>query len=344
MQKDNSLSFCISKENIGDIVEKINVLVVSPFEEKHQKRLDSDPRLAVIYRDRKQCENEAVTKADIIIGNPVKEQMKYAKNLKVLQLGSAGSDGFTEEGVLPSGCILCNASGAYGLALSEHMVAMTLMLMKKYPYYLKKQMQHQWAKGSKIKSIYGSVFLIVGLGDIGSEFAKRVKAMGAYTIGIRRHVSNQLPDYLDELHPMSDLKQLLKRADVVTLSLPSTAETVHMFDWECFQSMKKEAYLINVGRGDVMKGQDLLKALEENEIAGAAIDVYEKEPMPEEDALWDQDNLIITPHIAGGYWLSETFDRFVEIALDNIDRYAQGKELRNVVDFKSGYRKYSKEG
>lgn len=320
------------------MMNPIKVLVLSPFQEEHRRSLQADTRFEVAYQDRKQCPDVYFQEAEVIIGNPLPQKLRQASHVKLLQLGSAGSDGYTKEGVLPKDCVLCNASGSYGLAIAEHLVGVTLMLMKQFPRYLRSQQQHRWEKGSPIRSLYGSTVLIVGYGDIGSAFAKRAKAMGAYTIGIRRHVDGELPEALDELHPMSELMALLARADVVTLCLPSTPQTRHLFTWECFQAMKQDAYLLNVGRGDVLKNADLLKALTQGEIAGAAIDVFEQEPLPSDDPLWDQENLILTPHIAGGYWLGETFERFVKIALDNLQRFADHKPLRNVVDVQSGTR------
>lgn len=317
-----------------------NVLVVSPFEERHKELLEKE-YFHVTYRNHKQCEDALFEDADIIIGNPLMEQIHLAKNLKLLQLGSAGSDGFHEPSVLPKDCILCNATGSYGLAISEHMLGVTLMLMKKFHRYMRNQQKHFWKSEGSISSIYGSTFLIVGLGDIGSEFARKVKALGGYTIGIKRHV-DACPAYLDELYGMDALETLLPRADVVTLSLPSTKETKGIFTADCFQQMKKSAFLVNVGRGDVMRGEDLLHALQHHEIAGAAIDVYEEEPMHMEDALWEEENIIITPHIAGNYHLPETFERFVRIAVGNVEHFYRQEPLQNVVDVHTGYRTYKK--
>lgn len=319
-------------------MKKYNLLVLMPFKEEHKLKIDFK-KFNAVYKNKNEASVQDFENADIIIGNPSSKQLKDAKNLKFLQLGSAGADEYIKDNILPENCILANATGTYGLAISEHLIGITLMLMKKFNLYLRNQIKHLWKEEGEIKSIYNSTFLIVGLGDIGGEFAKKIKALGGYTIGIKRNVDKK-PDYLDELYSIDKLEELLPKADVVSLSLPSNASTYKLFKKEQFLKMKKSAILINVGRGTVLDTDDLCEAVKNKTIAGASIDVCDPEPIDSNHQIWDIENIIVTPHISGGFYLEETFNRCVNIALENLNLFYENKEINNIVDFSTGYRKY----
>ena len=154
-----------------------HVLTVMPLTEEHKKLLQSvSPELEFFHAGSDQVDQEELEKAEIIIGNLPPKRIREAKNLQLLQLNSAGTDGYLEEGVLPEQAHLCNATGAYGLAISEHMLGMLLMLIKKLNFYQINQRNHQWKDEGKVTSVYGSRTLIAGMGDIGSEFGRKVHA------------------------------------------------------------------------------------------------------------------------------------------------------------------------
>ena len=169
--------------------------------------------------------------------------------------------------------------------------------------------------------------MIVGLGDIGGEFAKRLKALGAYTIGIRRKSTNK-PDYLDELHQMEQLNDLLPKADIVALSLPATKLTNGIINKKTLSLMKKDAVIINVGRGTAIDTDALCDALEKGNLLGAALDVTDPEPLPSDHRLWKIKNAIITPHVSGGYSLEETRNRIVNISVENLEAFLRGKKMK----------------
>lgn len=319
------------------------ILVVIPVEEEHKAEIINAAQGAEVIFE--QCDgnvtDEELGDMDIIIGNISEERLKYAKKLKWIQLNSAGVEPYIKEGVLPKGALLTNSTGAYGLAISEHMIGMLLSLFKKLNLYRDNQNQGLWKDEGNVKSIYGSTILVVGLGDIGGEFAKRVKALGAYTIGVRR-VNAEKPDYLDEIHLTEDIDKLLPRVDVVALSLPGTKATYKMFSKEKFELMKDGAVLLNVGRGTTVDTDDLCSALESGKLSGCGLDVTDPEPLPSDHRLWKMKNAVITPHISGDFHLRQTHDRIVRIASDNLKRYINGEELNGVVDFTTGYMKSSK--
>jgi phosphoglycerate dehydrogenase-like enzyme len=316
----------------------MRILVVIPLNENEKERLQSKlPEAEYIYTTAGEVTEELVKSADIIIGNVPPQYIKGTNKLKWLQLNSAGTDGYCEEGVMPKGAYLTNATGAYGLALSEHMLGMLLEIKKKLNLYYINQKQHIWKDEGNVTSIEGSTTLVVGLGDIGGDFARKMKALGSYTIGIKR-TPGQKPDYLDELYTMEALDDLLPRADVVALSLPGTKDTYHLFNKDKFNLMRKDAVILNVGRGSAIYTEDLCDALENGIISGAGLDVTEPEPLPAEHRLWDAPGVVITPHISGFFHLPETLRRIVNISIENLERFNRKESLRNIVDFKTGYR------
>lgn len=320
-------------------MEKKKIIVLIPVEDRHKICLEQaagDSEL--IYRKSFELTYLEAQSANIIIGDVPAKLVKDSKNLELLQLNSAGTGEYVNEGVLPEGVLLTNATGAYGPALSEHMLALTLMLLKKLHFYRDNQSKCEWKDEGNVKSIFDSTTLILGLGDIGGEYAKKMKALGSRTIGIRR-TGKYKPEYLDELYHMDELEKILPRADIVAISLPGTKETYHVIDEKRIGLMKKGAVLVNVGRGTVIDTEALCDALLRGEISGAALDVTEPEPLPKNHRIWKIPNAVITPHIAGGFHMQETLDRIVSISTENIEAFLKGRELKNIVDFSTGYRK-----
>ena len=319
--------------------QKKKVLVVLPVQENHKRLLEAQaPKAEFIYKKNAEITKEEAQEANIIIGNVPPELLYQSPNLEWIQLNRAGADEYTAEDVLKKGVQLTNATGAFGLAISEHMLGMLLEIQKKLYLYRGNQQQGLWNDEGKVTALEGAIVLVVGLGDIGSEFARKVKALGSYTIGIRR-TDIQRPEFMDEVHLLEQLDELIPRADIIALSLPETKETIHLFNRERLNHMKSGAILLNVGRGSAIDTEALCDVLESGHLRGAGLDVTEPEPLPPDHRLWKIKNAIITPHISGQYHLQETFERIVQISAENLKRYFAGKELINVVDFTTGYRK-----
>lgn len=317
---------------------EINILILMPMDEEQKLAIMKvAPSANFIFSSVAEINSDTIADVHIIIGNPPVDMVKFAKNLKLLQLNSAGADYYLKDGILNDGVVLTNATGAYGLAISEYMIGVLLEMFKKLNYYRDNQNNCLWKDEGEVKSIYGSTALIVGLGDIGGEFAKRIKALGGYTIGVRRSDTNK-PEYLDELHLTDELDELLPKADIVALSLPGTKATYKLFSVDKIAKMKDGAVLINVGRGTVMDTDALCDALENGKLSGAALDVTDPEPLPKEHRLWNIKNAVITPHVSGDYHLKETHNRIVKIAIANLEAFIKGEKLRNIVDFSTGYK------
>lgn len=316
----------------------MRILVVIPLNEEEKEKFHSKmPEAEYIFISAKEITEELVKSADIIIGNVPPQYIKGSKKLKWLQLNSAGTDGYCEAGVIPEGAYLTNATGAYGLAISEHMLGLVLEIKKKLNLYYINQMEHVWKDEGNVTSIEGSTTLVVGLGDIGGDFARKMKALGSYTIGIKR-TKGQKPEYVNELYTMEALDDLLPKANIVALCLPGTKDTYHLFNKDKFNLMRKDAVIINVGRGNCICTEDLCDALENRIISGAGLDVTDPEPLPAKHRLWDAPGAIITPHISGFFHLPETLRRIVNISIENLEHFKKEEPLKNIVDFKTGYR------
>lgn len=333
-----------------------HILVTLPVEPCHKARLEAaapgcefrfrrpeetppDPRLPF----GELVPAERLTQADadwaeIILGNLSPTLLHGSDHLLWLQTNSAGVEGYIRPGVLGEHTLLTNATGAYGLAISEHMLGMLLEIIKKLELYRDAQRRESWESLGAVTSIYGSTVLVLGMGDIGGEFGKRCKALGAKVIGVRRK-NGEKPAYADELHLIEDLDGLLPRADVVAVTLPGTEATRGMISRERIGRMKDGAVLLNVGRGGIVDTEALCDALESGKLSGAGLDVTDPEPLPKGHRLWGIPTAVITPHISGYYHLKETHERIVGIFEENLKRFLSSGPLRNQVDFQTGYRR-----
>ena len=283
---------------------------------------------------------EDVDWAQVILGNVPAAMLHGSPALEWLQTNSAGVEPYIRPGVLAGDTLLTNATGAYGLAIAEHMLGMLLELFKKLELYRDAQKSGAWQSQGAVKAVYGSTVLVLGMGDIGGEFAARCKALGAKVIGVRRS-PRPCPEYADEVHLLEDLDSLLPHADVVAVTLPGTDATRGLMSRERLAKMKEGAVLLNVGRGFIVDTEALCDALERGHLSGAGVDVTDPEPLPPTHRLWNIPTAVVTPHISGFYHLRETHERIVGIFLENLRHFQAGEPLRNLVDFATGYRKLS---
>ena len=317
----------------------MKILITVPFTEEQEKRLRAQmPGAEYMFTTRVKASDKQIREADVILGNLPVARLAQAANLKWLQLNSSGADAYAAEGALAPEVILTNATGAYGLAISEHLLAATFFLKKKLGLYFMNQKNREWKDEGQVTAVSGSRTLVIGLGSIGGDYARKMALLGSRVIGIRR-TKAECPDYLEEIGTFEDIDRFLPEADIVAMALPNTPQTYHIMNEERLSGMKRGSILLNVGRGTAIDQDALVKVLRNGPLAGASIDVTDPEPLPEDHPLWRCENLLLTPHIAGDYHLQETLDQIVELFIDNLGRYARGKELKNPVDKKTGYRK-----
>jgi phosphoglycerate dehydrogenase-like enzyme len=254
-------------------------------------------------------------------------------NLKWIQLSSIGIDQIPKEAVLDQEIIVTNNKSGYSIPMGEWIVMKALELLKNSKGLYKNQENRLWKMDTSILEIYDKTIAFIGTGSIAVEAAKRFRGFDVRIIGV--NTSGRDTQYFDKCYPLNELDEVIKHADVVVLSLPHTEKTHHLIDINKLKLFKPGAFLINISRGNVINEIDLLYALNNNIIAGAALDVFEEEPLPQENLLWQLDNVIITPHNS---WISEMRnERRFNIIYENLSRYIKGEQLRNVVDLERGY-------
>lgn len=272
-----------------------------------------------------------VDAASLILGNVPAQTLHEPKGLEWLQTSSAGYDHYLALGRLAPDTLLTNATGAYGQAVSEHMFAQLLCLMKKLHLYRDNQNDAAWRDAGKVTSLVGAKVLVMGTGDIGTCFSKLATLMGAEAWGMRRNAS-QCHEPFTRMFKMDELEQALPQVDVVASVLPSSPQTRGLANASFFEAMKQGSYFVNAGRGDLVVQEDLCQALASGHLAGAALDVTSPEPLPADHPLWSQPNALITPHVAGFWHLQATTDNVIAICMDNLRAYIAGNPLRNVVE------------
>lgn len=275
---------------------------------------------------------------EIIYGMPAPGELKSFSGLKWVCGSFAGVDAYLDDSLYPSpDVMLSNSSGAYGVTIAEHIVMVTLMLLRHAPAYCADQAAHRWGDVMPMRSIMGSTVTIIGTGDIGTEFARRAKALGAASVrGVRRTKKAADPAF-DEIHTNDTLDALLPDTDILVLALPATGETRGILSAERIALLPESAYVVNVGRGSAIDQAALIAALNGGRIAGAALDVFVQEPIPAEDPAWTAKNLLLTPHISGQMSLGYTRDRNVALFCEDLERYGKGEKPARLVDRRVGY-------
>ncbi len=275
---------------------------------------------------------------EIIYGNLSPRRVREFPNLHWLCLDSAGADKYVDKSIYPNpDVVLTNSSGAYGVTISEHVLMVTLMLLRHMPLFQASAAAHAWHPAVPIRSIYGSRITVLGTGDIGTAFARRAKALGAAQItGVRRTLRPADPAF-DAVTTFAGLDHVLPATDVLVSALPHTRETAGVLSRERIGLLPPHAVLVNVGRGTAVDQDALLDALKSGRLAGAALDVMVPEPLPPDHPLWDAPNLILTPHMSGNMSLGQTCDADVDMFCADLERYARGERPLHAVDRRRGY-------
>lgn len=276
--------------------------------------------------------------AQVVIGDLAPEELKNMKNLRWFHLVWAGVDRYKKSD-LPLDAVMTNGSGAYGAAISEHMIACILTLYRQLRHYGRLQAQHQWDSYWKEDTLEGKTVLVLGTGDIGTALAKRLRGFDCEIIGVRR-IKNNMEEF-DEIHAMGDLDELLPRADIVACCLPGTEQTKKLLNEKRLRAMKPTALLLNCGRGSLIDTKALETVLLEGHLGGCGLDVTDPEPLPADSPLWAMENVILTPHISGASFghVDAIEDKIYRLAAENLRRYLNNEDLLNQVDFRKGYRK-----
>ena len=275
---------------------------------------------------------EALVDADGAYGWIPPDLLPAAEKLRWLQNPFAGPfEGYYYPELIAHPVTISNPRGIYSDHIAHHILMFMLALSRGLPYWMDAQRARRWDKDARKRgyvNINGSTVLINGVGGIGAEAARLCTALGARVLGIEPRSERESPA---ELHEPEELDRLLPEADFVVTTVPHTPETEMMWNAERFRLMKPSAYFINIGRGMTTRLDDLVDALATGEIAGAGLDVFEIEPLPEGHPLWAMENVLITPHVAVAE-AADLDERRFEIIAENMRRFLEREEFVNVVD------------
>jgi len=263
-----------------------------------------------------------------------------APRLKWIHSPAAGVGGMLFPAMVASPVVISNSRGNSATTIAEHVIAVTLAFFRGLPLAWRRQVERVWAQdefdaGAAIRTLRGARVLVVGVGAIGGETARLFAAFGAHVAGIRRRPDGPPAAGVAEMHGPDALIDQLKQADVVVIAAPQTARTWHLIGDEQLDAMKPGALLVNVSRGKLIDEPSLVRALEQRTLRGAALDVFEQEPLDPASPLWSRDDVLITPHVSGfhaNHWPEAT-----RLFAENLRRFVAGEPLVNLVDKQAGY-------
>ncbi|WP_226659702.1 D-2-hydroxyacid dehydrogenase [Pseudalkalibacillus hwajinpoensis] len=260
--------------------------------------------------------------------------IQKASQLKWIMVLSAGLERMPLQAIKEKGILLTNARGIHRIPMAEYTLSVMLQVARGTKQVLSNESSKVWKKKTPIREITGSTIGIIGTGAIGSEIARVAKAFRIKTLGVNR--SGHIVEHFDEIYKNDDLLSMLPKCDYVISVLPSTSETVDYFKKEQFSAMKQSGVFINIGRGDTVKEQDLIDALNENKMAHAVLDVFKKEPLDSSHPFWEMENVTVTPHHSA---ISDNYQpRAIEIFEHNLVHYQnKTNEFENVIDPDRGY-------
>jgi phosphoglycerate dehydrogenase-like enzyme len=272
------------------------------------------------------------------------EHLAAARHLEWIHSPAAGLGGMLFPAMIESRVILSNSRGISADTIAEHVLAVTLVMFRNLPLAFRSQAERVWAQDamladSPLRTIAGSHVLVVGLGAIGTATAHRMAALGARVTGIRRRASGARPEFVDLVAAPDALLDVLPSADVVVLAAPQTRETRGLIGARELAAMRRDALLVNVSRGKLVDEAALAAALTAppaaRTLGGAALDVFEHEPLSPDSPLWTLPNVLITPHMAG--FRRDHWDAVTTLFAENLRRFESGQPLVNVVDKEAGY-------
>ncbi len=323
-------------------MDKMKVLISFDLPEVYVEKIRNvTPDVEVVQSEDKEEALDLVKDADVLfVGFFSKELFQAARKLKWIQSWGAGVERILIPEIVRSRVIVTNAGGVHPTPISEHVIGMMLCFTRRLHIFIRNQAEKKWERpetwtSPMIAELSGKTLGIVGLGRIGTEIAKKAKCLGMRVIATKRDPTSPASTNVDKLIIAADLTQLLAESDFVVLSLPLTKETEGLIGEKQLKSMKPTGILINVSRGKIIQENELIEALKQGWIAGAGLDTFENEPLPENSELWNFKNVIITPHIAGD--TPHYPERLTNIFTENLNRFIHKQPLINVVDKNLGY-------
>ena len=284
---------------------------------------------------------EELADADIYVGFWARpEQFREARKLRWVHATAAGVSQLLHPEFVESDVVLTNARGVNSIPIGDHTLGVILAFSRHLLSAWRHQREHRWAQqqiwdeSPRPRELAGQRLLLVGLGALGREIAGRARGFGMRILAVTR--SGQDPEKLaDQVFGADRLDEVLSEADFVVLAAPETPETRHLIDARRLRLMKPTACLVNVARGTLVDETALIETLRAGRLAGAALDVTEREPLAADSPLWEMENVLITPHVANAS--ERLWERQEAILVENLERWFGGQELINVVDKRRGY-------
>jgi len=311
------------------------VLVFAHLDDGHIAQIRAvDPRVVIAAVTDRQKGVELAGRAEIMVGwNVPREAIQQAPRLRWIHSTAAGVDQLLFPEVLERDVVVTTSSGIHQ-PLVEHVFAMMLAMTRRLHVAIRNQLQRKWERRQATgEEIRGKTLGVLGLGRIGAEIAEKAHVFDMRVIGTKR-TPDPVP-HVDRVLPPSGLPEVLAASDVVIVALPLTPETQGLIGERELRGMKPSALLINIGRGPILQEAAVIRALREGWIAAAALDVFEREPLPGDSPLWAMENVLITPHVSG------TSPRYMDAAVplfcENLARFLRGAPLLNLVDKSRGY-------
>jgi phosphoglycerate dehydrogenase-like enzyme len=307
------------------------------------QRLEKEfPGLAVVQRDSYDGVEEHLREAEIMFTISLRpEQFATMKNLRWIHAPTAAVHQLLFAELVARDVVVTNSREVHGPVVAEHVMGLMFALAKKIPQAAVAQQKRVWAQeaiwseGVHPREIAGATLGLIGVGSIGSRVAQMASALGMRVIAVREHVEKGRPEGVEQVYGPAALDEMLRQSDFVVVAAPLLAETRALINADRLAAMKPDAYLINVGRGPQVDETALIEALQSRRIAGAALDVFEREPLPVDSPLWKAENLLITPHTAS--LTDRLWHRHYELFSENVRRYLAHEPLRFVVDKHRGY-------
>jgi phosphoglycerate dehydrogenase-like enzyme len=285
--------------------------------------VDSEADALLVIRD-----------ADCFYGRMTRDLLENAGRLRWIQATSAGLDNYFFPELRRSDITLTNLRGIYSDVIADHVFAFLLMFARGMHIYHARKLAGVWEKGVDVIHLGSKTLGVIGLGGIGLEVCKRGHAFGMRVIGVDPAPKDR-PDYVEAIYGPEDLRVMLADSDFVIICVPHTGETEYMLGDDGQRAMKPGSILINIGRGKVVDLAALVRHIESGHIGGAALDVYEEEPLPSDHPLWKMDEVLLTPHVAG--ISAEIQGRREDLIVENARRFMNNEILLNVVDKERGY-------
>lgn len=320
-------------------MKRVKILFILPeLKEKHRQRLRGlEERIEILVAKEADQAAELIRDAEVLVCSPRRFSdalLQRATNLRWVHSITAGVERLLTPRLINSETQVTTSSGVHPIQISEHVLGMMLAFTRNLHRLIRFQLEKRWARDVRMEELCGKALGIIGLGRVGRELARKAECLGMEVVGVKRDISEDV-EHFNQVFPPERLAEVLERSDFVVVLTPRTPETEGLIGERELRLMKESAYLIVISRGGIVDEQALAEALRRGELAGAGLDVFATEPLPEESPLWEMEQVIISPHLAGAS--PHYMERAMEIFAENLRRYLEGRPLKNLVDKERGY-------